>query len=72
MRMKLYAIKSAQGDSSYCTVLQESESGYILRICMDKDGYQKISEDFIDKDLFALCIRTGYIRELPEEASVVA
>ncbi len=70
--MKLYSIKSNQGDSSYCTILKESESGYILRICMDKDGYQKISEDFIGKDLFDLCIRTGYIRELIEEASVVA
>ncbi|AGT42649.1 hypothetical protein [Treponema pedis] len=70
--MKLYAIKSAQGDFSYCTILQESESGYMIRICMDKAGYQKISENFIDKELFNLCVRTGYIKELAEEASVVA
>lgn len=70
--MKLYSIKSCQSDASYCTILQETEAGYILRICMEKDGYQKISEEFIEKDLFDLCIRTGYIHELSESSAVVA
>ncbi len=70
--MKLYSIKSCQGDASYCTILQETEKGYILRICMDKEGYQKVSEDFIEKDLFELCLKTGYINEIANKAGVVA
>lgn len=70
--MKLYSIKTTQGDASYCSILQETDAGYILRICMDKEGYQKVSEDFIEKDLFDMCIRTGYIHELSEAASIVA
>ncbi len=70
--MKLYSIKSTQGDTSYCTILQETDTGFIIRICMDKEGYQKVSEDFIEKDLFDLCVRTGYISELAESAAGVA
>ena len=49
--MKLYTIKSAREEASYCSVLQETERGYILRICIDRAGYQKISEEFIEKEL---------------------
>ncbi len=70
--MKLYTIKSAREEASYCSVLQETERGYILRICIDRAGYQKISEEFIEKELFDLCVRTGYINEVAEAASVVA
>lgn len=70
--MKVYSIKSTQGESSNCTILRESESGYFLRICIDKNGYQKITEDFIAKDLFETCLRTGYIQELAQQATVVA
>ena len=66
--MKLYSIKTTQGDASYCSILQETDAGYILRICMDKEGYQKVCEDFIEN----MCVRTGYIHELSEAASVVA
>lgn len=70
--MKLYTIKSVQGETSYCSILQETDAGYILRICIDKEGYQKVSEDFIEKELFDLCVRTGYINEAAEAISGVA
>ncbi len=70
--MKVYSIKGRRDDASYCTILQETEAGYILRICIDKDGYEKVSEDFIEKDLFELCLKTGYINEVAQHAEVVA
>ncbi len=70
--MKVYSIKGRRDGASYCTILQETEAGYILRICIDKEGYEKVSEDFIEKDLFDLCIKTGYINEVSKHAEVVA
>ncbi len=70
--MKVYSIKGREDGASYCTILQETETGYILRICIDKAGYEKVSEDFIEKDLFELCLKTGYINEVSKGAEVVA
>lgn len=70
--MKLYSIKSNPGDVSYFSILNETEAGYFIRICHDREGYEKVTEEFIDNDMFALCLRTGYITEVPAEAHVVA
>lgn len=70
--MKLYSIKSNPGDVSYFSILNETETGYFIRICHDREGYEKVTEEFIDNDMFALCLRTGYITEVPAEAHVVA
>lgn len=66
--MKFYLIKSTQGQTSYCSIISETEDGYVIKICRDVDGYQKTSEDFIEKGLFELCIRTGYISEVKSGA----
>ena len=70
--MKLYSIKSNPGDVSYFSILNETDKGYFIRICHDKEGYEKISEEFLDNDMFALCLRTGYISDVPAEAHGVA
>ena len=72
LTMKLYSIKTHPGDVSYFSILNETENGYFIRICHDKDGYEKIREDFLDTEMFNLCLRTGYISEVPAEATVVA
>jgi hypothetical protein len=41
--------------------MREMNEGYVVRIVRDKDGYEDITTDFISKDLFDSCIRTGYI-----------
>ena len=70
--MKIYSIKSIPGEISYFSVLNQTDEGYYIRICHDKEGYEKISEDFLKNDMFELCLRTGYINEIAESADVVA
>jgi len=60
----MYLIHKAKGKISYCSILCEKDSGYIIKICRDIEGYVKESEDYIEKDLFDLCIRTGYIKKI--------
>jgi len=70
--MKLYSIKSNPGDISYFSILNKTESGYFIRICHDREGYEKIREEFLDNNMFELCLRTGYISEVAVEADGVA
>ena len=63
--MKRYCIKSRPGKSEYLEVLSETDEGYNIRLTKICDGDQKIKEDFIKRDLFDICLKTGYLSELP-------
>jgi hypothetical protein len=65
--MKRYYIKSDANQSAYLDIKEEQEDGYRIRITRIIDGYEKVIDDFMNNDLFALCIKTGYIREIPVE-----
>ena len=60
----MYLIQKAKGKMSYSSIISEKKTGYVIRICRDIEGYVKESEDYIEKDLFDLCLRTGYIQEV--------
>ncbi|GHV86403.1 hypothetical protein AGMMS50230_20110 [Spirochaetia bacterium] len=62
--MKRYWIKSRPGRSEYLDILAENDEGYNIRLTRLSDGDEKIREDFINRHLFDLCIKTGYLSEL--------
>ncbi|EMB36628.1 hypothetical protein HMPREF9735_02005 [Treponema denticola ATCC 33521] len=37
--MKLYSIKTTQGDASYCSILQETDAVYFLLFFMVAEGF---------------------------------
>ena len=62
--MKRYCIKSRPGKSEYLEVLSETDEGFNIRLTKICDGDRKIREDFIKRDLFDICLKTGYLSEL--------
>lgn len=68
--MKNYSLKSLGSKNDYMTVLKETEDGYVIKIVHDLDGYEEVKTDFLSKELFDCCIRTGYITEVKEEVAV--
>lgn len=68
--MKSYSLKSLGNKNDYMTILSEKENGFVIRIVRDQDGYEDIKTDFLSKELFESCIRTGYLTEI--EAVAVA
>jgi hypothetical protein len=70
--MKRYSIKSRPDRSEYLDILKETEAGYAIRLTKISDGYEKIREDFIDRHLFDICVKTGYLSELANAAFSVA
>lgn len=68
--MKSYSLKSLGNKNDYITILNEQENGFVIRIVRDQDGYEDIKTDFLSKELFESCIRTGYLTEI--EAVAVA
>jgi len=62
--MKRYCIKSHPGESKFLDILSENEDGYGIRITSVSDGNEKIREDYIARNLFDICLKTGYLSEL--------
>ena len=54
------------------TIIREMDDGFVVRIVRDLDGYEDIKTDYISKELFESCIRTGYLKEIKEPVAITA
>lgn len=70
--MKRYRIKAEPGRSAYLDIIAETEDGFQVRITRQQDGYESVTETFLEHHLFDLCLSTAYIRELSRQAASVA
>lgn len=70
--MKSYTLKSIGKKSDYMTIIREMEDGFVVKIIRDMDGYEDIKTDYISKELFESCIRTGYLTEITETVKMAA
>lgn len=62
--MKQFSIKSTGQGSSVVQLLRETEGGYLVRIVHRHEDWEDVKEDFLSRDLFDTCLRTGYLAEL--------
>ncbi len=69
--MKNFYIKSNSGCADYLSILNETEDGFMVRIFRDLDGCERIIDDYLTKELFESCLRTGYLSRMEESRSVV-
>jgi hypothetical protein len=70
--MKRYCIKCRTGRIEYIDIIRETEEGFYTRLTRLSDGNEKIIEEFMSRSLFDICLKTGYIYEIPAEANSVA
>jgi hypothetical protein len=68
--MKRYCIKSREGRIEYFDIIAEVEDGYKVKLTKIYDGNEKVSEEYISRHLFNLCLKTGYICEIEQEAKI--
>jgi len=61
--MKRYCIKSRPGRSEYMDILSETDEGFRIRLTSICDGDERVREDFLNRHLFDICLKTGYLSE---------
>jgi len=66
--MKHFAIRSVGDAPSELELINEIEDGYYVRIVHRHPDWEDIKEEFMTRELFDTCIRTGYISELSASA----
>lgn len=62
--MKTFAIKSTDRAPSVLELVNEIEDGFVVRIVRHRDDWDDVSEEFMTRELFETCVRTGYIYEM--------
>ena len=70
--MKSFTLKSIGKSTDYLTIVREMDDGYVVRITRDMDGYEDVKTDYISKEIFESCIRTGYLTEVREAVAISA
>jgi hypothetical protein len=62
--MKQFAIRSNGTEPSVLELISETEGGFFVRIVHRHEEWEDVREEFLARDLFDTCLRTGYIAEL--------
>lgn len=70
--MKKFTLKSIGKNTDYMTIIRELEDGFVVKIVRDMDGYNDVKTDYISKELFDSCVRTGYLTEIKEKVAIGA
>lgn len=70
--MKRYRIKAEPGRSAYMDILAETQEGFQVRITREQEGYESVTETFLEHHLFELCVTTSYITEASRQVVSVA
>jgi len=66
--MKRYSIKCLPGSTEYIDILKELDNEYVVRFTRDNNGNVKTSEETITRHLFNICVQTGYLNPMTENA----
>jgi hypothetical protein len=62
--MKRYRVKSQPGREAYLDILHESDAGYRIRLTKRDGGGERVIEEYIDRHLFDICVKTGYVYDI--------
>ena len=70
--VETYSLRTLNGSNDFITLLRETDEGFVIRIVRDKDGYNEIINEFMTKELFETCVRTGYLTKVEATQPLVA
>lgn len=58
-----YRIKSSPDRDEFLEVTRRSESGCHVRIVRCYEGYETVTESFLESHMLEMCLQTGYLTE---------
>ena len=67
--MKRYNIKCTKGNIEYIDILQEMDHEIKVRFTRNNNGNVRTTEETITKQLFNICLQTGYLYQMAESSA---
>ncbi|MBI9105473.1 MAG: hypothetical protein JEZ04_01940 [Spirochaetales bacterium] len=69
--MVQYRIKSSKEINNYLNILGERNDGFDVLIINENNEYRREIKDFLSKELFETCLRTGYLIKLEADQNLM-
>ena len=70
-RMNLYRVKSHKGVDKFIDILNEDPNGFNVKISSTNGSCTREQVEFISRDLFETCLRTGYLNKIEDPVPVL-
>ncbi len=64
--MKCYEIKTTPGQRAHMRIVADRPDGLHVEIIRHFDGYSTTEPDIMPRELFDVCLRTGYLVVMPD------
>ncbi|TFG59355.1 MAG: hypothetical protein E4H36_13960 [Spirochaetales bacterium] len=61
-----YRVKSSEGIQAFLEIVREHPDGYDVIITNIYEDYKKETREFLTRQLFETCLRTGYLIKIDE------
>jgi hypothetical protein len=59
-----YKVKGGHSASTYLEIIEETAEGYTVSIVQEFENCRKVTQEFMGRDLFESCLRTGYLTRI--------
>lgn len=66
--MTTYRIKASEGISAVMEIVSENSKGLYVRIIREQNDYVTEEKDFLTREMFETCLRTGYLKKCDSSA----
>lgn len=70
--MIYYKVKGTGTVKTYLEILSEQDAGYDVRITSEYEDYSKTMDEFMSRELFDTCLRTGYLTKIDAATSLLS
>lgn len=67
-----FTVKGSKSFERTLEIVKELHAGYLVRLINKGEWRQTESTEFMTRSLFESCIRTGYLRPVPEPSHRIA
>ena len=61
-----YKLKGNNSAETYMEIIEEKSNGFVIAIIKEFENCKKSNRDFISRELFASCLRTGSLIKVGE------
>jgi hypothetical protein len=65
-----YKVKGNEGFDTFLEIVKERRGGFDVIITCVYEDYKKEMKEYVNKDLFEMCIRTGYLQKIDRFADI--
>ena len=63
----MYKVKAHHEKEEYLEIIKERSNGFDVKITLSDAYLEKTEQHFMPRNLFDMCVRTGYLKKIQQD-----